>query len=299
MRNRKKLNYGFILAMAFCLVIWGIIGVALATTFSDTYDTNTPQGSDNPAEADDRMREIKAAVQERENVDHYWPLTGTEVSDADTGEHRKVLFHEPITSPATVAENHGQLFIKDVDSKAELHWIDEDEQELQLTSLGFFASPPAGVINAYGGSSAPSGWLLCDGSTGLSTVANPEYVNLFAIIGTTYGGTGTTDFDLPDLRGRIPVGLDAANVNLDAADALGETGGEEEVTLTQAELAEHFHGIAGETGNVDDSLGGSTAAFGIKRDGSRGTQANTQDAGTNTPHNNLQPYLTINYIIKI
>ena len=110
------------------------------TVFNETMDTVTPAGSDSPTEADDRIREVKAAVQERENVDHYWPLTGTEVSDEDTGEHRKVLFHEPIAATPTVAANHGDLRIKDVangaDTKAELVYTDEDEQEVQLTSDG-------------------------------------------------------------------------------------------------------------------------------------------------------------------
>lgn len=110
------------------------------TTFSSTYDTATPAGSDDPAEADDRMREIKAATQERENVDHYWPLTGTEVSDADTGEHRKVLFHAPIAATPTVAADHGDLRIKDVangsDTLAELVFTNESEEELQLSSSG-------------------------------------------------------------------------------------------------------------------------------------------------------------------
>ncbi len=106
------------------------------TVFSSTYDTATPAGSDSPSEADDRMREIKAAVQERENVDHYWPLTGTEVSDADTGEHRKILFHAPIAATPTVAADHGDLRIADVVGKAELHWTDEDENEVQMTSVG-------------------------------------------------------------------------------------------------------------------------------------------------------------------
>lgn len=117
-------------------IVTTLVKLAVTTTFTSTYDTNTPLGSDDPAEADDRMREIKLSNQQRNNVDHFWPLTGTEVSDADTGEHRKVLFHEPISSPGTVAVDHGQLFIKDVAAKAELHWIDEDEQEVQLTSGG-------------------------------------------------------------------------------------------------------------------------------------------------------------------
>lgn len=117
-------------------IINSLMRLTVNTVFSDTYDTNTPLGSDDPAEADDRMREIKSAIQERENVDHYWPLTGTEVSDADTGEHRKVLFHAPIVATPTVAANHGDLRIKDTDGKAELTWTDEDENELVLTSKG-------------------------------------------------------------------------------------------------------------------------------------------------------------------
>ncbi len=121
------------------LVIFSIyVGVVYATIFSSTIDTATPLGTDAPSVIDNRIREAKAGWQERLNVDHFFDLTGTQVSDADTGEHRKVLFHAPISSPGTVAENHGQLFIKDVNSKAELHWIDEDEQEIQLTSAGSF-----------------------------------------------------------------------------------------------------------------------------------------------------------------
>ena len=132
MKRDKKL-----LALLLLFIFWLAVAVVYATDFSsDTYDTATPAGSDDPAEADDRMRETKSSIRVRENVDHYWPLTGTEVSDADTGEHRKVLFHAPIASTPTVAENHGDLRVKDVNSKAELHWTDEDENELQLTSMG-------------------------------------------------------------------------------------------------------------------------------------------------------------------
>ncbi len=103
--------------------------------FSHTYDVATPVGSaDDPAEADDRMREIKDAVQERENVDHYWPKTGTEVSDEDTGEHRKVTLRVG-SAPSAVA-NKGFVYIKDISDKAELFYRDEDGDEVQLTSGG-------------------------------------------------------------------------------------------------------------------------------------------------------------------
>ncbi len=130
---RRKLLIILTLVFGFC------IGVAYATTFSDTYDTATPAGSDDPAEADDRMREIKSAVQERENVDHYWPLTGTEVSDADSGKHRFISFQAPNSTPSSIDENEARLYTKDVDSIAELHFMDESENEVQLTSGGISA----------------------------------------------------------------------------------------------------------------------------------------------------------------
>ena len=104
------------------------------TAFNDKLDTARPAGSDDPAEADDRMREIKAAVQERENVDHYWPLTGTEVSDVDTGEHRKVTLRTG-SAPSAVADAVVE-YAKDVGGKAEKHIKDEDGNEIQLTSKG-------------------------------------------------------------------------------------------------------------------------------------------------------------------
>ncbi len=104
------------------------------TTFSSTYDTATPGGSDDPAEADDRMREIKAAVQERENVDHYWPLTGTEVSDTDAGEHRKVTLRQ--TSKPTAVASKAFLYSKDIGGQAEFFVMSEDGVEIQVSRDG-------------------------------------------------------------------------------------------------------------------------------------------------------------------
>ncbi len=114
------------------------------TTFNDTFDKATPAGSDDPAEADDRMREIKAAVQERENVDHYWPLTGTEVSDVDTGEHRKVTLRTG-SAPVAVADK-GFIYAKDVAGKAELFYRDEDGNEVQITNVGGLGSATTNLL---------------------------------------------------------------------------------------------------------------------------------------------------------
>jgi len=103
------------------------------------FNTNIPLGTANPRTIDERIRETKDAVQEIQNIDHYWPLDGTVVDDPDAGFHRRVMFQAPTVSPPTVAANQGWLGIKDYDggsgSKAELTWKCEDGFVLQLTEL--------------------------------------------------------------------------------------------------------------------------------------------------------------------
>lgn len=91
---------------------------------------------------------------------------------------------------------------------------------------------PPGVITPYAGSSAPLGYLLCDGSA----VSRATYPSLFGVIGTTYGvGDGSTTFNLPDMKGRVAVGKSTDT----EFDALGETGGAKTVTLTSPKLNEN------------------------------------------------------------
>ena len=100
-----------------------------------TYDTATPAGDASPTEGDDRIREIKAALQERENVDHYWPLDAvytTQVLHASAGTHRQITFVAPITTP-TPAADEGILYTKAAAAKSELHFVGEDGAEKQLT----------------------------------------------------------------------------------------------------------------------------------------------------------------------
>lgn len=118
---------------------------------------------------------------------------------------------------------------------------------------------PPGSILPFAGSAAPTGYLICDGST----VSRTTYAALFAVCGTTYntGGEAGTDFRLPNLKGRIPVGIDSAQVEFDTR---GEQGGEKAHALTTAELASHNHTInhshtaSSGTESADHSHSGST-----------------------------------------
>lgn len=101
------------------------------------------------------------------------------------------------------------------------------------------ALAPPGSMAPYAGSAAPSGWLLCDGSAVSRTGATAA---LFAVCGTTFGaGDGSTTFNLPNLKGRIPVGIDAAQTEFDVR---GETGGAKTHTLTTGETPAHTHTIS-------------------------------------------------------
>lgn len=116
-----------------CLLMWAV----LLGGWSYTLKTSTPAGGDDPREADNRMREIKAAFVERLDIDHYFEASATSTYDAaDTGMHRYVTYQAPISTPATIAASQGRTYIKDVSSVAELHWIDENEAEVQITRNG-------------------------------------------------------------------------------------------------------------------------------------------------------------------
>lgn len=113
-----------------------------------------------------------------------------------------------------------------------------------------FATVPVGTILIYAGGSVPTGFLLCYGQT-LDSVANTEYADLYTAIGTTYGGTGAADFDLPDCRGRAAIGKDnmggtsaerltALTGGIDG-DTLGATGGAQSHILMGTQTPDHYH----------------------------------------------------------
>jgi len=105
-------------------------------------------------------------------------------------------------------------------------------------SAGGYPLIPVGGLMPYAGSTSPEGWLLCDGSA----ISRTTYANLFALIGTTYGsGNGTTTFNVPDMRSRMPIGA-GAGTGLTSR-ALAATGGAESVVIASGNLPTHVHSI--------------------------------------------------------
>lgn len=156
------------------------------------------------------------------------------------------------------------------------------------------ASAPAGATIPYAGPVAPNGWLLCYGQA----VSRTTYSALFLAIGTTHGaGDGSTTFNLPDLRGRTVAGKDnmggTAAGRLTSAvsgSTLGAAGGAESHTLTTAQMPAHAHALA-------SSSDGSGAFFGYGGNSPAGGLT-TGSAGSGAAHNNTQPTIVLNYIIK-
>jgi len=162
-------------------------------------------------------------------------------------------------------------------------------------------TPFVGQIEMFAGNFAPVGWMFCEGQL-LSISENPT---LFNLIGTTYGGDGVQTFALPDLRGRVIIsagqGPGLSNY------VIGQTGGAETVTLTQAQLPPHGHALYADSmsGASDNPTGHlpANSPDGIPSYGIHPVRAVTnaalQSSGAGQPHNNVKPYLVIRYIIAI
>lgn len=159
--------------------------------------------------------------------------------------------------------------------------------------------PYVGEIRMFAGNFAPAGWMLCQGQ--LLPISENEV--LFQLIGTTYGGDGESTFALPNLQSRVPVhagNLSGTNY------ILAETGGVETVTLTTQQIPSHSHVPLGQAGNGGSAPTGSVWAAStsnaIYTDAGPALAMNAQALGPiggNQPHENVMPYLAINFIIAL
>ena len=140
----------------------------------------------------------------------------------------------------------------------------------------------------------PSGYLPEDGSA----VSRSTYSDLFALIGTTYGvGDGSTTFNLPDSRGRIPVNRNPTDTEFDT---MGEKTGTKTETLTIAQIPAHTHSLGYSTSDVPDWIGGSGNPYGISTDYNvrSGTYDSIETVGGGAAHNNIQPSIVKRFAIK-
>ena len=169
---------------------------------------------------------------------------------------------------------------------------------------------PAGVIQMYGGITAPTNWLLCDGSA----VNRLTYINLFTVIGTIYGvGDGSTTFNLPNLTNKMPIGKGTGSFN-----TLNNQGGAETFTLATTNLPAHQHYIGNNTyaasgvgddvpmANVNQFMylgadtGGNTDRYrmvGGASSSNAGLSSNPI-GGSGTAFNKMSPYIVVNFIIS-
>lgn len=174
------------------------------------------------------------------------------------------------------------------------------------------SQPYVGQILMFGGNFAPAGWMMCAGQT----LPISENDVLFNLIGTTYGGDGEETFMLPNLQSRVPIhmgqGSGLSNYQI------GQTGGTENVTLTTQQIPSHNHMVqvvnnpassqftpSGSTILCDES---SSAGAGNNPFTWAANDAGTQvqlkagqvaNTGGSQPHENLQPYLAVNYVISL
>ena len=158
------------------------------------------------------------------------------------------------------------------------------------------AQPYVGEIRIFAGNFAPSGWMLCQGQ--LLPISENE--TLFQLIGTTYGGDGQSTFALPNLQSRIPLHQGNSFV-------LAQMGGEETVTLTVQQMAAHTHALLATSTiatqqNVSPNVVAQASLFNpyinINPNVAMAPQA-VGPVGGSQPHENLQPFLCLNFIISL
>jgi microcystin-dependent protein len=163
--------------------------------------------------------------------------------------------------------------------------------------------PFVAEIRIFGFNFPPKGWAFCDGQI----LPLSQNTALFSLLGTTYGGDGKSNFALPNMQGNAPM-HPGQGPGLSLHD-LGETGGSETVSLLESETPAHSHALRADAGDVADKPAPATNrsfAFSNNTNAFRASGTHVSmapealpPAGGDQPHNNLMPYLTLNFCIAL
>jgi microcystin-dependent protein len=161
--------------------------------------------------------------------------------------------------------------------------------------------PFVAEIRIFGFNFAPKGWAFCDGQI----LPLSQNTALFSLLGTTYGGDGRSNFALPDLRGRSPM-FYGQGAGLSLHD-IGETGGDEAVTLLESEIPSHSHNVMASTqlatenkpGSQNWAMGDGINLYAAASSLVAMSNQTPSLSGGGQPHNNMQPYLTLEFCIAL
>jgi microcystin-dependent protein len=164
------------------------------------------------------------------------------------------------------------------------------------------SSPYIGEVRLVGFNFAPLDWSFCNGQL----LSISENSTLFTLIGTTYGGDGQSTFGLPDLRGRVPV--HQGSLPGGGTYVIGQVSGVENVTINFNSYPNHSHALSASSnpgtssspnGNVAGTLANSYSAATPTASLAMNAQVLAAAAGSNQPHENLQPYVVLNWVIAL
>jgi len=236
-----------------------------------------------------------------------------DITVAPNGTGKFTITGSNIVFEGATADDHETTFAI-TDPTADRTITFPDSSGTVALSADVSSAVPAGSVIATARTSAPTGYLLCDGSA----VSRSTYSDLFSAISTTYGtGDGSSTFNVPDLRGRVVAGQDdmggsSANRLTDQTgglngDTLGDTGGSETHTLTTAQLAAHTHGAGSYQTSFTKLANQSGDNFTARPATTEGSSTSTQtytvtgtsgSTGSGSAHNNVQPTIILNYMIK-
>lgn len=295
-------------------------------TYINSLNASNPVATDGLAQADDHLRLLKSTI-----LSSFPGITGavnathTELNIVDGG--TAATSTTLVDADRFVVNDDGtmvQVAITDVQTYVDANMTLRDDVvtassiaddavgtaniadgAVTAAKLATGAAFVSGMVMPYAGTSAPTGWLLAYGQA----VSRTTYADLFSAIGTTYGsGDGSSTFNLPDLRGRVVAGQDdmgstSANRLTNQSgglngDTLGATGGSETHTLTTAQIPAHSHSLGSNT-RVQLGYDNGEAYAGKTVNNPHGSITySTQDTGGGGAHNNVQPTIILNYIIK-